>query len=145
MTIKEFQGEFRFLSNFWMEPLYFNRTEYKSAEHAYQSMKTLNHVEQRRIMAAIAPGEAKRLGRTVKIRGDWEEKKLRIMERIVRAKFRTNSLRKKLIATGDQELIEGNNWGDTFWGVCRGRGENHLGKILMKVREELLEKQREGT
>jgi ribA/ribD-fused uncharacterized protein len=74
----------------------------------------------------------------VKLRSDWTEIRLEIMEKIVRAKFWQNPhLARKLVATGDQKLVEGNRWNDTFWGVCRGVGENHLGKILMRVREEL--------
>jgi predicted NAD-dependent protein-ADP-ribosyltransferase YbiA (DUF1768 family) len=60
------------------------------------------------------------------------------MTMVVRAKFTQNRiLADKLIATGDTELIEGNNWRDYFWGMCNGKGKNNLGKILMKVREEL--------
>jgi ribA/ribD-fused uncharacterized protein len=72
------------------------------------------------------------------MRPDWEQVKILIMTSLVRDKFtRHQDLKEQLLATGDAELIEGNWWGDTFWGVCKGKGENHLGKVLMKVREEL--------
>jgi predicted NAD-dependent protein-ADP-ribosyltransferase YbiA (DUF1768 family) len=64
--------------------------------------------------------------------------KLTVMETCVRYKFSQNTdLRAELIATGDAYLEEGNSWNDRYWGVCDGQGENHLGKILMKVRAEL--------
>ena len=86
---------------------------------------------------AESPGIAKKMGRSLQIRPDWEDVKLNIMEDLVRLKFTTHSgLRKKLLRTGDAELIEGNWWGDQFWGVSKGYGENHLGKILMKVRDD---------
>jgi predicted NAD-dependent protein-ADP-ribosyltransferase YbiA (DUF1768 family) len=80
---------------------------------------------------------AKRYGKIVVMRPDWNDVRLAIMEDLVRQKFLTSSMERLLLSTGDAELIEGNYWGDTFWGVCRGVGENHLGKILMKIREEL--------
>ena len=86
----------------------------------------------------MSPGQAKKYGKTVELRKDWEDVKLSIMEEIIREKFIYDpDLVKMLLDTGDKELIEGNNWNDTFWGMCRGKGENHLGKILMKLREEL--------
>ena len=86
------------------------------------------------------PSKSKGMGRRVPLRPDWEEVKVGIMEEIVRAKFTQHpELAERLLATGDKVLIEGNHWGDTCWGVDTrtGRGENHLGKILMNVREEL--------
>ena len=59
------------------------------------------------------------------------------MEEIVRIKFKDEDLRKLLLATCTEELVEGNNWGDKFWVVCDGQGRNELGKILMKVRREI--------
>ncbi len=91
------------------------------------------------IAQAPSPSKAKRLGRGVSLRPNWENIKLQVMKDIVRAKFTQNTdLRIMLVqGTGDAELIESNDWGDEFWGVCDGKGENHLGKILMEVREEL--------
>jgi hypothetical protein len=81
---------------------------------------------------------AKKLGRKCTIREDWDYIKLGIMDQILRAKFEQNpNLMAKLKATAPKELVEGNTWGDTYWGVCRGRGENHLGRLLMKIRDDL--------
>ena len=80
-----------------------------------------------------------RLGRRIELRPDWEEVKIEIMRQVLKSKFTHNpELREKLIATGNTELIEGNNWNDRFWGVCRGVGKNHLGKLLMEIRAELV-------
>ena len=95
-------------------------------------------MEQRKNFLGLDPSSAKRKGRRVKLRDDWEEVKDQIMYEIVLNKFSQNEeLRKKLIATGDEYLEEGNTWHDTYWGVCNGKGKNKLGKILMQVREEL--------
>ena len=111
---------------------------YPSVEHAYQSAKTLDKSERKRIAALPTPADAKRAGRALKLRDDWEQVKFDVMETCVRSKFTTHGdLRAKLLATGDAELIEGNDWGDTIWGQVNGVGENRLGKILMKVRAEL--------
>ena len=87
------------------------------------------------ILLCATPGDAKRLGSRAKLRPDWEEVKVQIMHNLVLQKFQQYNLRKLLLDTGDQYIQEGNNWGDRFWGVCNGVGENHLGKILMSVRE----------
>ena len=88
----------------------------------------------------MRPVQSKKAGRRVRLRPDWEEVKVGIMEQIVRAKFTQNEVLKwRLIATGEAELVEGNSWHDTCWGVDTktGEGQNHLGRILMKVRQEL--------
>ncbi|MEA2735214.1 MAG: hypothetical protein QOE14_1665, partial [Humisphaera sp.] len=111
---------------------------YPSSEHAYQAAKTLDVAERKKIAATTSPADAKRAGRALKLRDDWETAKFDVMERCVRDKFtRHPDLRQKLLATGDAELIEGNTWGDRVWGVYQGEGANHLGRILMKVRAEL--------
>jgi N-glycosidase YbiA len=136
-VIDSFQGEYRFLSNFWPAPIMYMGVEYPSVENAYQASKT-QVVEERIPFETCTPAEAKKLGRSVTIRRDWGDKRVSIMLGAVRAKFRRHpDLLKLLLETGDQELIEGNTWGDKFWGVCNGEGENHLGKILMQVREAL--------
>jgi ribA/ribD-fused uncharacterized protein len=137
--IAEFSYGNRFLSNFYYSPIMFGGELYSTVEHAYQAAKTLNPHERREIQLADKPGKAKNLGKKVTLRSDWETIKLKVMEELVRRKFNDfdYTLKNQLLATGDQELIEGNWWGDTFWGVCNGIGENQLGKILMKVRDEL--------
>jgi ribA/ribD-fused uncharacterized protein len=138
-AIKEFSGEFGFLSNFFPAKVMFENIMYPTSEHAYQAAKTLDVEERKRIAAIIIPGQAKREGNSLlSIRKDWEQIKVSIMESILRIKFLSNTcLLNKLIATGDKELIEGNWWGDCFWGVCKGVGENNLGKLLMKIRTDL--------
>lgn len=133
-----FDGEYAFLSNFYDSPIERDGIVYPTNEHFFQAMKTLNPEEHRQIAAAATPGKAKRLGRQVKLRPDWEEVKLQIMKEGLILKFFCNKdLAKKLIATGNAELVEGNTWNDKFWGVCDGVGENNLGKLLMEIREDL--------
>lgn len=146
--IEEFQGVHRFLSNFAPSPITY---KYQPAfgepivvtsptvEHAYQAYKAATVETFEHINAASSPDEAKRRGRRIDtLRNKWDEHKLKVMKYLVLKKFTQNeALAQKLLATGDMELVEGNDWNDTFWGVCRGRGENHLGKILMEVRESI--------
>ena len=136
-SIERFAGPHRFLSNFYPAPLVWEGRSWPTAEHAYQAAKCRRSDEVWKIQEAPSPGAAKRLGRKIDLRADWDEVKERMMLSIVRAKFENAYLRRLLIATGDAELVEGNDWGDRFWGVCRGEGENRLGKILMKVRTEI--------
>lgn len=135
MKIDHFSGEYDFLSNFYEAPVTWKGVVYPTSEHAYQAAKTLDSVERNQIRLAETPAIAKKLGRKVTIREDWEEVKFDFMFKIVWNKFILNQeLATKLLATGDAELIEGNWWGDTYWGVCRGEGQNNLGLILMTVR-----------
>ena len=136
--IAEFQGPYRFLSNFYPATVEFEGITYPTSEHAYQSAKTLDMNERKRIAALATPAEAKAEGRKLPLRADWETAKFDVMEQCVRYKFTHNpELRRKLLKTGDAVLEEGNTWGDRVWGVYQGQGENRLGKILMKVRDEL--------
>lgn len=137
MVINEFQGEYRWLSNFWKCPVYIDQIMYTSSEAAFQAYKTKDKKERLRF-TEMGPGEAKKAGKLIKLREDWEKVKLKIMTRIVLCKFTQNrDLMQKLILTRDAELIEGNTWGDKFWGVCNGEGENWLGRILMDIRQTL--------
>jgi len=139
-AIHSFTGNFDFLSNFYTCKIVYENEKYRSSEHAFQAAKTDDPLQIEKIKKATA-GQSKRLGRQASLRHDWEEKKDYIMLDILRYKFRANpKLKEKLIATYPKELIEGNNWGDKYWGVDieTGNGLNKLGKILMKVREELV-------
>jgi N-glycosidase YbiA len=127
-----------FLSNFHPSTIYVNGKSYPTVEHAIQAHKTLDETSHDLIRRAKTPGEAKKLGRAVLLRPDWEEVKVDLMRDFVRKKFENPFLRPLLVATGDAELIEGNTWNDRFWGVCRGSGLNWLGKILMEIRGEIL-------
>ena len=138
-TIRSFRDEYRFLSNFWDAPVTCNGLTHQSNEAAFQAQKCMTEEEKMQFTTLLA-NEAKRLGRCVQLRPDWENVKLSIMEEIVRAKFTQNEdLKQRLLATGDEVLEEGNTWHDTFWGVdAKTRvGENHLGRILIRVRQEL--------
>ena len=92
-------------------------------------------------MIAPTAKEAKRFGRQVKLRKDWDSVKVNVMEMLLRQKFARPALREQLLNTKDSMLIEGNNHGDTFWGVCKGTGENYLGRLLMKIRQEITEEE----
>ncbi len=110
-----------------------------SGEAAFQAQKCIDRTD-RLMFRDMRPSEAKRAGRRVLLRPDWEHIKVELMEEIVRAKFTQNAdLAHMLLSTVDRLLREGNTWHDTCWGVdyVTGEGENHLGKILMKIREEL--------
>lgn len=136
--INTFMGKYRFLSNFWISPVTFEGDLYPCSENAYQAAKTTNKDYRLKFMdEAFSPKEAKKTGKKLPIREDWEQVKFQVMEDIVRDKFTHPEVRQLLLDTGDEELIEGNSWNDVVWGVCKGIGENRLGKILMKVREEL--------
>lgn len=138
-SITSFSGNYRFLSNFWPCTLRAsNGIVYPSSEHAYQAAKFLS-LERRLAIASLAtPAEAKKVGQSGYLRPNWDLIKDKVMYKIVHAKFRQNpDLAKLLLATGDALLIEGNTWGDTYWGVCNGVGRNKLGKLLMKIREEI--------
>lgn len=137
--IDSFRGKYYFLSNFFPAPIIYDGLIYQNNEAAFQAQKTLEKTD-RKVFTQLAPAEAKRRGRHVRLRDDWEEIKDGIMEEIVRAKFSQNpKLKAELLATGEAQLIEGNTWNDRYWGVDvrSGIGKNHLGKILMKVRSEL--------
>ena len=136
--ITSFENEFAFLSNFYHSPIVYEGIKYPTVEAAFQAAKTFNEIEKKTIAAAATPGQAKRLGRRVSLRPDWEQVKDSVMEELVRLKFTSSpTLAIQLWSTGDRELVEGNWWNDTYWGVCNGVGRNQLGKTLMKIRTEL--------
>jgi ribA/ribD-fused uncharacterized protein len=125
-------------SNFAAAPFLYLGRLYPTAEHAYQAAKVADPVKSEEVANAKTPGLAKALGRRYKDRKDWDQVKVDVMTEIVRAKFQQHDdLAELLVSTGDSVLEEGNAWGDSFWGVYKGRGRNELGKILMKIRSEL--------
>jgi len=138
--IDSFREEYFFLSNFSNYGFELEGVYYKTVEHYFQAQKCTNKQEFQQIVNAETPALARKLGRKVSLRKDWPEVKEEIMTKGVRAKFTQNPEAKELLLkTGEAELIEGNTWGDTFWGVCNGKGQNKLGKILMKIRKEVKE------
>jgi ribA/ribD-fused uncharacterized protein len=146
-AIREFRGEYFFLSNFYPSPLRLRPPDfrggttttefYPTAEHAFQALKSEDPAVRARIAEAHSPGAAKGMGRRVTLRPDWETIKIVVMKIVVSQKFNDNPyLAEKLLATGTAKLVEGNTWGDKFWGVdlATGEGENWLGELLMEVR-----------
>ena len=137
-AILRFHGVYRFLSNFYTCPVRHDGLDYPSSEHAYQAAKTDDLEMRRRVARLRTASSAKSFGRTVVMSVGFEANKTMTMWSIVYKKFAQNPvLKEKLLDTGNLFLVEGNTWGDEFCGVCEGRGRNHLGHILMKVREEL--------
>ena len=145
-----------FLSNMYPTNIEFDGLTYQTAEACFQAQKF--KPEERIAFTNLDAGDDKRddaLGRIAKKLGGkkglrcltqteqaiWNSKRIPVMEEIVRQKFIQNpELKEKLLATGNAELVEGRNFmTDYFWGkkLSTGEGENHLGIILMKVREEL--------
>ena len=135
--IKSFSGEFQFLSNFYPVEVVLDGVTYPTVENAYQAAKTLD-LEKRKEFLDVLPGFSKRLGQQLELRPDWSGVKLSVMKQLNEQKYMRSDLRKKLCDTYPQDLVEGNTWGDTFWGVCDGKGSNHLGKILMAIRMQIL-------
>jgi ribA/ribD-fused uncharacterized protein len=143
--ITSFSGEYRWMSNFWPSPVTYQGVVYPSVEHIYQAMKTLDESWRAKILSCETPGRAKRMSREVPLRPDWEEVKVGIMTELVQSKFASSEeLARKLLGTGERVIEEGNTWGDTFWGVCKGEGQNMMGRILMQVRSELRESRKQG-
>ncbi len=133
--INQFRGKYAFLSNFYETEIYCWGFKYRNAEAAFQAMKNPLKAG---MFEGLDAKAAKRLGRTVELRKDWEQHKEGFMYTVCLAKFTQKpELEEMLLATGDKILVEGNNWGDTEWGVCNGVGKNLLGKILMRIRGEL--------
>ena len=141
-TIDKFEGKHAFLSNFFrhVAKIRYEYEDWVTAEHAFQAAKTQKPKEKLAVFRCKSPADARKRGRNSKqttLRIGWDGYKRSIMKKIIQAKFSHPQLRGLLLATGDAELIEGNTHGDKYWGVCDGEGENHLGKILMEVRDEL--------
>ena len=139
-----FQGAYRFMSNFYPCAVEFDGIKYKSSEAAYQASKVPvgEDWEQDKVaFAQLNAREARRSGQLLRcLRHDWDDVKLNIMYRILRSKFSQNpDLRRKLLDTDGTYLEETNYWRDTFWGIYNGVGENHLGRLLMVVRDEIIE------
>lgn len=141
-VIDSFAGKYFFLSNFSRSSIYYLGKSYPTVEHAFQASKTKDPDRRALIASATTPAEAKRLGRRVLLRPDWEEVKVPIMRQLLIEKFSPYHfprLTEKLLATKPAILIEGNTWGDTFWGRVDGKGLNQLGTLLEDVRAVVAE------
>jgi len=137
VAIEGFRNEFSFLSNFHPSIIYVDGLRYATVEHAYQAAKAADPEHRELIRNAPTPGEAKKLGKMVTMREDWDEVRLDMMRTFVYKKFENLFFRSMLLATEGAELIETNYWHDDFWGVYNGAGQNWLGRILMEVRDEI--------
>ena len=138
--ISKFAGKYRFLSNFYLIKITTpDGKVWDSVEHAYQAAKSETCVHH--MFQEISAGQAKKLGQTLELRAGWEVIKVSVMLELLRLKFQDPGLRNLLLATGDAELVEGNTWGDRFWGVYEGEGGNRLGILLMVVRKEINDNQ----
>jgi ribA/ribD-fused uncharacterized protein len=143
--IDSFKGDFDFLSNFYPSPI--TLPEWHPAagvvaptvEHAFQAAKTeIDRLEALKVIQADSPSAAKRLGRRVILRPYWEKERVAVMLNLLRLKFEPETdLAFRLLNTRYSQLVEGNNWGDRFWGQVDGHGTNMLGRLLMLVRAEL--------
>lgn len=139
--VRQFKGDYRYLSNFYHSPFEdLKGNFYRTVEHFYQSHKSSKKRVQKWIRDSITPGEAKRRGKKVTLREDWNFKREEVMMEGLKLKFNTYpELKRRLVSTGDIELQEGNYWGDDYWGVDLkvNEGKNRLGELLMELREEL--------
>ena len=144
-VIDNFRGKYAFLSNFYpaeVVDMDFNvkgAIRYKTVEHAFQAAKTKDFAERLEFANLDSPSSAKSKGRHIKLREDWGDVKEYVMYTYLKQKFSIPELKTKLLETGDAILVEGNTWGDRFWGVYNGEGKNLLGTLLMQVRKELRE------
>lgn len=137
--IGPFRNGYYFLSNMYPCRIVIDGIEYSCAEAAFQAMKLVN-TEDRVMFSGLDGYEAKKLGRRVPLDPYWNSKRIPAMYIAVTCKFIQNpDLAEKLLATGDEELVEVNTWNDTFWGVCNNKGQNWLGKLLMDLRNDLKE------
>lgn len=137
-TIDNFTGQWKFLSNFYEVDIEIGGIIYPTSEHAYQAMKSSSPIVRQKIANLPTPGQAKRMGQEIQLVPGWHQSRVNVMRSILIKKFENPTLRALLLATGDRRLVEGNTWGDTFWGECPiGTGDNNLGKLLMEIREDI--------
>lgn len=139
-VINSFSGAYRFLSNFYPSKVEWEGVEYPTVEHAFQAAKTRDPRERQTVKYCKTPGDAKRAGRKVTMQQGWDCIRLDVMLKLLAQKFdkdKNPELHQMLKDTGDAVLIEGNTWGDTFWGKVDGVGQNWLGKLLMFVRDSI--------
>lgn len=132
--IDHFDGDYKFLSNFYPAVVIYDGIMFPTVEHAYQAAKTDDWSTRIEISLLLTAGQAKRAGQKIKLKPDWHLHKRRVMEELLLMKFANPERRAMLMATEGHDLVEGNYWGDTYWGIYNGKGHNYLGKILMSIR-----------
>lgn len=143
-AILGFRGPHFFLSNFYplshplVEVFQGATITYPTLEHAYQAAKSTQVQVRLALAGQITAGHAKRHGRAIKARTNWDRIKDEVMLSWLRQKFADPHLGELLRTTGDATLVEVNHHGDRYWGTdVFLEGENRLGELLMQVREEL--------
>lgn len=138
-NISYFVGKYEFLDNFYPAPFTYNGLEYYSAESAFQAQRCVS-IDERIKISNMHSREARKASKRIEARADWDNNMmLSVMQDILLNKFEQNpELLKLLLKTKNQKLEYGNNIGDTFWGVCKGQGNNHLGELLMQTRDLLV-------
>lgn len=151
--IGSFSGDLEFLSNMYKIPIYFNESKYDnfqpdfkiypSSENLYQALKC-KYIKDRELFQNVDPHKSKRIGRSIEIRSDWDNVRLEGMELAIDLKFKNIELAEKLIDLPDDKIIEFNNWGDRFFGICNGEGLDHLGKILRAKKQQII-KDKQGV
>lgn len=159
IMIDRFKDDYRWLSNFWIVPITAFGLGIDSVEHGYQAAKAKDLSDRAEILTAATPGKAKRLGQQIEVRDDWDAIKIPVMRTLLRRKYANLEMKQKLLGTGTELLIEGNDWGDTFWGCIREKltlaldepverrvspargwlGLNNLGKLTMDIRREIVQ------
>ena len=146
MKILEFKDNYRFLSNFYPCNVSYEDIIFEYVEHAYQYAKCYKNLDKTKVLSAKTVKESKFLGRTIKLRKDWDKVKEGILTDLIKQKFYKEPLKNMLLSTGTAKIIEGNMWHDNFYGNClcdrckNIRGKNVLGNILMEVRDEFNKK-----
>ena len=151
--VGSFSGDLEFLSNMHKIPIYFNESKYDnfqpdfkvypSSENLYQALKC-KYIKDRELFQNVDPYKSKRIGKTVEIRYDWDNVRLEAMKLAIDLKFKNIELAEKLIDLPDDKIIEFNNWGDRFFGICNGEGLDHLGKILRAKKQQII-KDKQGV
>ena len=142
--IKELRNEYYFLSNMYECPIVWKGVTFKSSETLFQMFKCKN-IDDMSKFQKLNGFQAKKLGRKIEMRPDWNEVRIKYMEFVLKLKFDQNlDLRERLMRTEGKIEENNNNWNDTFWGITNGKGENHLGKLLYKLREEYIAATPEG-
>lgn len=151
--VGSFSGDLEFLSNMYKIPIYFNESKYDnfqpdfkvypSSENLYQALKC-KYIKDRELFQNVDPHKSKRIGKTIEIRSDWDNVRLEAMKLAIDLKFKNIELGEKLIDLPDGKIIEFNNWGDRFFGICNGEGLDHLGKILRAKKQQII-KDKQGA
>ena len=129
-----FRNNYYFLSNMFPCRINYNGKTYKCVESAFQAQKDLSSDLN---FEEIDGFTAKKYGRRVNLRKDWDNVKIRIMKEILIAKFTQNPILLIKLKEITEPIIEENTWNDTFWGVCNNKGYNNLGRLLEEVKIEL--------